>query len=107
MITVIWLKTSAQILYRLDEELILSAEKCLVKVIAPKKLSNCQTFDDLRVKLHRQSMVNFKEVCWSAMVFSFIKALRKNIKRAYLQTKLWKEAPFGYVGDVLDISNNY
>ena len=39
------------------------------------------------------------------MLFNFIKALRENIKRAYLQTKLWTEVPFGYVGDVLDINN--
>ena len=42
---------------RLDEDIILSAENFLVKVIAPKKLSSCETFDDLRVKLHRKSMV--------------------------------------------------
>ena len=64
---------------RLDEELILSAEKFLVKVIAPKKLSNFETFDDLRVKLHRQSMVK-KYVDLPCTSIS----LRENIKRAYL-----------------------
>ena len=42
---------------RLDEDNILSAEKFLVKVIKSKKLSGCPTFNDLRLKLHRQSMV--------------------------------------------------
>ena len=36
---------------RLEEELILSAEKCLVKVIAPKKLSNCQVTSSINGKL--------------------------------------------------------
>ena len=42
---------------RLDEHNILSADNFLVKVIAKKMLSGCPTFNDLRLKLHRQSMV--------------------------------------------------
>ena len=41
----------------LDEDNILSAEKFLVKVIESKKVSGCPTCNDLRLKLHRQSMV--------------------------------------------------
>ena len=42
---------------RLDEDNILSAEKFLVKDIKSKKLLGCPTINDLRLKLHRQSMV--------------------------------------------------
>lgn len=85
---------------RLDEDIIFSAENFLVKVIATKKLSNCCTFNELRVKQHRQSMVKqFVDLpCTSS-------ALKENIKRAYLQTRLWLEAPFGNAGDMMDPNN--
>ena len=76
------------------------AEKLLVKVIAIKKLSNCSTFNELRVQQHRQSMAKqFVDLpCTSS-------ALKENIKRGYLQARLWYEAPFGNAGDMMDLNN--
>ena len=81
----------------MDEENIVAAEKFPVKVIASKKYQHCSTFNELRVKVNRQSMVK-KYVdlpCTSS-------ALRENIKRAYLQARLWLEASVGNIGEILD-----
>ena len=83
---------------RLDKDAIF-AEKFLLKVIAIKKLSNCSTFNELRVQQHRQSMAKqFVDLpCTSSAL--------KNLKRGYLQARLWYEAPFGNAGDMMDLNN--
>jgi len=85
---------------RLDKDAMFFAEKFLVKVIATKKLANCSTFNELRVQQHHQSMAKkFVDLpCTSS-------ALKENIKWAYLQARLWYEAPFGNAGDMMDLNN--
>ncbi len=77
---------------RLDNDIILSAEKFLVKVVAPKKSSNCSTFNELRVKQHRKAKLDTKSrfvdlPCTSA-------ALVENINRGYIQGKSMDRGSF-------------
>ena len=85
----------------LDEENILAAEKFLEKVVASKKYQHCSTFNELRVKLHRQFMVR---KCVDLPCT--LSALRENIKRAYLRARLWLIAPVGNIWEMLD-PNDY
>ena len=83
---------------RMDGDTISSAEKCLVKVVVSRKNeSDCTTFNELRVKQYQQSMKKkFVDLpCTS-------NAIQQNIKRAYLQTKLWLESPFGNIAETMD-----
>lgn len=81
----------------LDEDVISAAEQFLVKVVALKRYQNCLSFDELRVKLHCQSMVKkFVDLPCTSL------SLRENIKRAYLQCRLWMEAPVGNIGETMD-----
>ena len=64
----------------LDEDNILSAENFLVKVIKSTKLSGCPTFNDLRLKLHRQSMVKkyVDQPCTSSAEKKYLKGVFKD-----------------------------
>lgn len=80
----------------LDHDMITDAEQFLVKVVN-KKYDSCLTFNELRVKLYHQSKdKKFVELpCSSA-------AIQENIKRAYMQTRCWLDAPFLNAADWLD-----
>ena len=74
---------------RLDEEVLSQAEKFLVKVVASKQYQNCETFDELRVRLYHHSREKkFIDLPCSS------NAIRQNIKRAYFQARMWLESPF-------------
>ena len=88
---------------RLGDEVILSAEKFLVSVVAPKTLSHCSTFDDLRVNMHRKNISKKKRFIDLPCTSS---AIKENIKRAYFQVRLWLEAPFWNAAERLD-PNDY
>ena len=88
----------------LDDDIILSAEKFIVKVVGPKKLSNCSTFNELRLKQHRKIKLNSKSrfvdlPCTSA-------SLVENINRGYIQAKVWIESPFWNAMERMD-PNDY
>ena len=72
------------------------AEHFLVKVLN-KKHDSCVSFNELRVKLYHQFKdKNFIELpCSSA-------AIHENIKKAYMQTRCWLDAPFLNAADSLD-----
>ena len=99
------LKTSANLieqfgLDRLDEEMIDQAELFLVRVIASKAYEKCLTFDELRVKMYKQTRDRkfIKLPCSS-------NEIRQNIRRAYYQTRMWLEAAFGDAREFLDVEN--
>ena len=85
---------------RLDEEMIDRAELFLVKIIATKVYQNCSTFDQLRTKLfmHSKEKKFIKLPCSSNEV-------REHIKRAYYQTRMWVEAPFGDARELMSAEN--
>ena len=74
---------------QLDEDIINDAEEFLVRVVASKKIKQCSAFDDLRTKMYFDSRSNriIELPCTS-------RAIRQNIKRAFLQTRLWINAPY-------------
>ena len=83
----------------IDEESLSKAEEFLVAIVAGKKEKKYATFDELRLcRYHHQSVS--KDLtdlpCTS-------NALQENIKRAYVQTKMWLESPFGNAMDILDL----
>ncbi len=85
---------------RLDEDALVSAERFLVKVVSLKAYSMCQSFDELRLKMYHHSR-NKKLIelpCSS-------NEIQQNIRRAYLQARMWIEAPFGNVMDMVDPEN--
>ena len=80
----------------MDSDIISQAEQFIVKVVS-KKHDSCTTFNELRVKLYHQSMEKrFIDLHCSS------NAVQHNIKRAYLQTKMWLEAPFGNAAETMD-----
>ena len=82
---------------RLDSDTIADAEQFLVKVLSKKYGQSCISFNDLRVKLyfhaHTKRLIDLP--CSSD-------AIQQNIKRAYLQTRIWLEAPFLNAAERLD-----
>ena len=85
---------------RLDEDSIGNAEQFLVKVVATKANSECISFDQLRIKeyLHSKKAKFINLPCSS-------NEIRQNIKRAYYQTRMWLESPFGDARDFIDVEN--
>jgi len=86
---------------RLDQEMLEKAESFLVKIVAPKSLETCPSFDNLRLKIYQQSRdKKFIQLpCTS-------NEIQQNIKRAYYQARMWLESPFGDIRDVL-VAENY
>ena len=69
-----------------------------MKVVSTKN-DSCRTFNDLKVKLYHQSMKKiFIELPCSS------NSIQQNIKRAYLQTRLWLEAPFRNASESMDFN---
>lgn len=82
---------------RLDEDVLLQAEQFLVKVVASKACMSCQSFDQLRVKLyHHARQKKLTELPCSS------NEIQLNVKRAYLQARMWLESPFGNASEVID-----
>lgn len=82
---------------RLDGITISAAEQFLVNVIMRSDLAECKTFDEIRL----QSYLHMKKKKFVDLPCSS-NAIQQNIKRAYMQTKLWIEAPFGNAGAFMD-----
>ena len=85
----------------MDIDTISSAETFLVKVISKKSDPDCSTFTDLRVAEYQQlkslkAKKKFVDLPCSS------NAIQQNIKRAYFQTKMWLEAPFGNAAGIMD-----
>ena len=82
---------------QLDDDMISDAEKFLVRVLASKKAKECTTFDELRAKkyFHDKKKRIVDLPCTS-------QAIKQNIKRAFLQTKLSIDAPYLNQLDFLD-----
>ena len=76
------------------------AEQFLVMVLS-KKIEACTLFNELRVKLyHHSHEKKFIELpCTSD-------SIQQNIKRAYMQTRLWLDAPFLNAADFMDPTSN-
>lgn len=81
----------------LDGDMILHAEQFLIKVLSSKKDESCKSFDELRVRIyHRSSDKKFIDLpCTS-------NALHENIRRSYMQVKLWLDAPFLNAAENID-----
>ena len=82
---------------RLDEDVLLQAEQFLVKVVASKAYMSCQSFDGLRLKLYHHA----RQKKLTALSCSS-NEIQLNIKRAYLQARMWLESPFGNISEVID-----
>lgn len=83
---------------RLDGDCIANAEKFLAKLVCTKN-EDCDTFDELRVsRYHHQS---FQKRLIDLPCTS--NAIRENIKRAFVQAKLWLESPFGNAMETMDL----
>ena len=83
----------------LDDDMVIGAEKFLIKVVANKAFVNCFTFDELRLKM-RQQMRNVRFVDLPCS----LNEIRQHIRRAYLQARLWLEAAKGDASQILDVS---
>lgn len=81
----------------MDSDTIADAEQFLVKVLSKKYGQSCASFNDLRVKLYfhaqEKRLIDLP---------SSSDAIQQNIKRAYLQTRIWLEAPFLNAAERLD-----
>lgn len=76
--------------------MIQDAEQFLVKVLS-KKYESCTSFNELRVKFYHHSQTKrFVDLPCSS------DAIQQNIRRAYLQTRLWLEAPYLNAAERLD-----
>ena len=80
----------------LDGDIIMQAEHFLVNVIS-KKNESCNTFSELRVKLYHQS----RDKIFIDLPCSSNEA-HQNIRRAYMQVRLWIEAPFRNALEIMD-----
>ena len=76
------------------------AEQFLINVVT-KKYRYCSTFDELRAKLyhHQSNNKRFVDLPYSSMT------LHNNIRRAFLQTKLWLDSPFLNATDTMDFQD--
>ena len=84
---------------RLDSDMIANAEQFLVKVLS-KKYQPRTSFIELRIKLYHHSQdKRFIDLPCSS------DAIQQNLKRAYLQTRLWLEAPFLNATERLDATD--
>lgn len=85
--------------HRLDPADLADAEQFLVKVLS-KKFQMCSCFNQLRVKLYHDSQnKRFIDLPCSS------DEIQQNIRRAYLQTRIWLESPFCNAADTLDALN--
>ena len=84
----------------LDGDMIRYAEQFLIKVIA-KKYQDCPTFDELRVKLyhHQSKDKRFIDLPCSSST------IHDNIRRAFLQTKLWLDSPFLNAAETMEFQD--
>ena len=81
---------------RLDDDIIYQAEQFLVRLIS-KTGPPPDTFDELRIKLYRQArQKSFIELPCSS------NEIRQNIRRAYMQTRMWLESHLRNAAETLD-----
>ena len=82
---------------RLESDALTDAEKFLAKLLSKKYNEACASFNEPRVKsyfhAHEKKLIDLP--CTSD-------AIQQNIKRAYLQTRIWLESPFLNAADRID-----
>ena len=83
----------------LDDDMLQQAEQFLINVVT-KKYRSCSAFDELRAKLyhHKSNNKRFDLPC-------SLMTLHNNIRRAFLQTKLWLDLPFLNATDTMDFQD--
>ena len=76
------------------------AKQFLINVVT-KKYRSCSTFDELIAKLyhHQSNNKRFVDLPCSLMTF------HNNIRRAFLQTKLWLDLPFLNATNTMDFQD--
>jgi len=80
--------------------MIQQAEQFLINV-STKKYRSCSTFNELRAKLyhHQSNDKRFVDLPCASIT------LHNNIRRAFLQTKLWLDSPFLNATDTMEFQD--